>query len=123
VAGCLLWLLFRDGNLIGSRTKNTGLEYIRTRGVRDQGTKTYNVVPHNVVIAFLREELDREASHVPNRVCAALFSASSAETKKDGSFLAHAIEELGRRERRYIIGDLELAPSTCSFGMNNSTRC
>lgn len=37
VAGCLLWLLLRDGNLMGSRTKNTGLSNVRTGSVRFDG--------------------------------------------------------------------------------------
>lgn len=81
------------------------------------------MIPHNVMIAFLREKLDRETSHVPNSVCAAFFAASGAEAKQDWSFLAHTVEELGRRERGYIIGHFELAPSARSFGMNNSIRC
>lgn len=85
--------------------------------------KTHNVIPYNVVIAVLCKKFDREPSHIPDSVCTALFPASGAQTEQHRSFLAHAIEELGRRERGYIIGDLELSPRTSCFGMNNSAQC
>ena len=42
---------------------------------------TYNMVPYNIVIAFLREEFDRKASHIADGVCATLLTASSAQTE------------------------------------------
>lgn len=39
---------------------------------------TYNVVPDNIMITFLCEELDGKASHIAHSVCATLFTTSRA---------------------------------------------
>jgi hypothetical protein len=57
--------------------------------------KTHDMVPYNVVIAILSEELDRETSHIPDGVSTALLTASGTKTEKHRGFLADAIEELG----------------------------
>lgn len=81
------------------------------------------MVPYNVVVAILCKEFDREPSHIPDSVCTALLPASGAQTEQHRGFLAHSIEELGRCERRDIIGDLEFSPRTSSFGVNNPAQC
>lgn len=84
--------------------------------------KTYNVVSNDVMVTLLGEELDREASHITNGVCTALLATSGAKTKEHWSLLANAIEELGRGEGGYVVGDFEFTPGTGSLSMNNSTR-
>lgn len=85
--------------------------------------ETYNVISNNVVVALLGEELDREASHITNGVRTALLATSGAKAEEHGGLLANAIEELGRGEGGYIVGDFKFTPGTGSLGMNNSTRC
>lgn len=84
--------------------------------------KTYNVVSNDVMVTLLGEELDREASHITNGVCTALLATSGAKTEEHWSLLANAIEELGRGEGGYVVGDFEFTPGTGSLSMNNSTR-
>jgi hypothetical protein len=51
------------------------------------------VVSDNVMVSILRKELHREASNIANSICAAFFTTSSTETKKNWGFFADAVEE------------------------------
>jgi hypothetical protein len=53
----------------------------RRKPDRVTNEKHRNMVPYNIVITFLREELDRKASHIADGVCTTLFTASSAQTE------------------------------------------
>lgn len=77
------------------------------------------MVANDIMVALIREKLDRKPADITNSVGAAFFAARSTSTEENWSFLADAIEKAGRREMRDIVGDLKLAPSTCSFGMND----
>lgn len=80
------------------------------------------MVSNNVMITFLGEEFDREASHIPNGVCATLFTTSRTEAEQDWSLLADSIHKLGRGERGNIISYFKLAPGTGCLSVNNSTN-
>jgi hypothetical protein len=80
------------------------------------------MVSHNVMVSFLGEEFDREAPHIPNGICTALLAAGSTKTEQNWSLLADSIQELGRGERRNVVGHFELAPGTGSLSMNNSVQ-
>lgn len=82
----------------------------------------YNVISHNVMIAFLCEKLHRKASHVSDSVGTTLFASRSAEAKQNGSLLANSIEEFGACQGRDVVGDFKFTPSTRSFSMDNSSE-
>lgn len=77
------------------------------------------MVADNVMISFLREELDSKATNIANRVSAAFFTASVAQAEENGGLFAHAIHEFSRCQVGDVIGNLELAPSASCFGMDN----
>lgn len=84
---------------------------------------TYNMVPDNVIVSFLSEELDREASDIANSIGAALLTASGTKTEENLCLLASGVEELGASQLSdFRVCDFEFSPGTSGFGVNDSAR-
>jgi hypothetical protein len=79
------------------------------------------VVPYDVVVSFLCEELDRESSDIANGIGAALLTTSGAETEENLSLLASGIKELGASQLSDLgVCNFEFTPSTSGLGMDDS---
>lgn len=79
------------------------------------------MVPDNIVVSFLGEELDRETSDIANSIGAALLTASGTETEENLRLLASGVEELGASQLSDLrICNFEFSPGTSSFGVNDS---
>lgn len=81
------------------------------------------MVSNNVMVPLLGEELDRETSDISHGICTTLLTTSGAESEENWRFLANAIQKFSRGEMRYVIGDFEFAPSSSSFGVDDSMQC
>jgi len=80
------------------------------------------VVPDDIVVSFLSEELDRETTDIANSISTALLTASGAETEENLGLLASGVEELGAGQLSdFRVSDLEFTPGTGSLGVDDST--
>lgn len=80
------------------------------------------MVSNNVMVALFREELDREAADIADRVSTALLTPRRAHATQDRSLFANAIQEFRTGEARNVVGHFELAPCTRRVGMDNPVR-
>jgi hypothetical protein len=81
------------------------------------------MVPDNVIVSFLCEELDRETSNIANSIGAALLTTSGTETEENLGLLASGVEELGASQLSNLgVGDFEFSPGTSSLGVDDSFR-
>lgn len=79
------------------------------------------MVPDNIVVSFLCEELDRETSDIANSIGAALLTTSGTETEENLCLLTSGVKKLGASQLSdFRVCDFEFSPGTSSFGVNDS---
>lgn len=94
---------------------------VNKRTTIDHRTETYNMVPDNVIVSFLCEELDRETSNIANSIGAALLTTSGTETEENLGLFASGVEELGASQLSNLgVGDFKFSPGTSSLGVDDS---
>ena len=81
-----------------------------------------HVVAHQVVVALLGIELDREAAHVAHRVGRAAFARHGREAHENGRALRRVLQEVGRGELRHRLVDLEVAMRGRAARMDHALR-
>jgi len=80
------------------------------------------VVPHEVVVALLGVELDREAARVALGVGRALFAPHRGEASDDLRALAHRGQEFGTRVAGHVVGYLEVTVGPGPLGVDHPLR-
>jgi hypothetical protein len=104
---------------VGVRAALLGVDEVReVRRVADEEHR--RVVADEVVVALLGVELQREAARVARGVGRAQLAGDGREAGEHRRDLADAVEEVGARELRDVLGDLEEAVRARALGVDDA---
>ena len=76
------------------------------------------VVEDPIEVTFLCPDFNGEATGITSSVCRAILASNSGETDGGANLLADLLEERLRGDIAQVVGDLEVAMGTSSFGVD-----
>ena len=120
VWGCLLCDRFKLGNLTGSRTKKTGWHQVIQCVRHLIDPDTYLIIEDPILIPFIRFEFDSKSPEIANSICRPSLRSDRRYSHEDFCLLTNAIEKIGIRNIRHVIGDFIITPCSSCLCVNGS---